>query len=67
MSPTRENGEDCKDEKKMAPLHLEVVSVESLHKIHGEKSKHKQVEENPRNEESSFPFSYSVTGETDKE
>jgi len=48
----------------MAPLNVEIVEIERLHEIHREESQDKKVEQDPWYQESTLPFSHSMTGET---
>merc|ERR1711872_725575 len=48
----------------MAPFHMKILNVEGLHEVKENKSKNKKVEKNPRNKESTVPFSHSIKGKT---
>ena len=50
----------------MAPFHMKILNVVGLHEVKENKSKNKKVEKNPRNKESTVPFSHSIKGKTDK-
>ena len=64
VTPTGEDSENRKDEEEMAPLNVEIVEIERLHEIHREESQDKKVEQDPWYQESTLPFSHSMTGET---
>ena len=67
VAPAVEEGEDCKEEEDVSPLHEEVVGVEGAEEEGGHHAQHQEVEGQPGQEEHLPPVAEAVTRQAGEE